>query len=243
MKIAAVVPAYNEEKYIGTTIGELKSCQLIDYIVVIDDCSIDNTAGIARETGVIAISHAHNQGVGGAIKTGFKKALEIGADMVVIMAGDGQMAVAELPKFIRQCENGFGLVIGNRFAETDPRDYGMPAIRYYGAKILSFMTYISTGQMVPDSQNGYTALSREALQKINIYTLANRWGIHNDIISRCAIAHIPIVNIPQVPKYYDSEGKRIHSKVWVLNIVVPNLYVFARSLTRRVLSVIGIRRF
>jgi len=243
VKIAAVVPAYNEEKYIGKTITELKSSPLIDYIIVIDDCSTDKTAEIASAAGVITIRHARNQGVGGAIKAGFKQALEIGADIAVIMAGDGQMAVAELPKFIQQCENGFGLVIGNRFAEADPRDYGMPPIRYYGAKILSFMTYIATGQLVTDSQNGYTALSREALRKINIDTLANRWGIHNDIISRCAIARVPIVNVPQVPKYYDSEGNRIHSKVWVLNIVVPNLYVFARSLTRRVLSVIGIRRF
>lgn len=243
MKVAAVVPAYNEEEYIGKTIEELRNCPLIEYIIVVDDCSKDKTYEIASQDGVILCRHSKNQGVGGAIKTGFKKALELNADVAVIMAGDGQMPVSELPNILQQCENGFGLVIGNRFAENDPRHFGMPTIRYYGAKILSFMTYVSTGQLIADSQNGYSALTREALQRINIDTLANRWGVHNDIISRCSIAGIPITTVPQEPKYLDSEGKRIHSKVWVLNIILPNLYIFTKSLVRRILSFFRIRRY
>lgn len=243
MKVAAVVPAYNEEEYIGKTIEELRNCPLIEYIIVVDDYSKDKTYEIASQDGVILCRHSKNQGVGGAIKTGFKKALELNADVAVIMAGDGQMPVSELPNILQQCENGFGLVIGNRFAENDPRHFGMPTIRYYGAKILSFMTYVSTGQLIADSQNGYSALTREALQRINIDTLANRWGVHNDIISRCSIAGIPITTVPQEPKYLDSEGKRIHSKVWVLNIILPNLYIFTKSLVRRILSFFRIRRY
>ena len=243
MKVAAVVPAYNEEEYIGKTIEELRNCSLIEHIIVVDDCSRDRTYEIASNDGVITCRHSKNQGVGGAIKTGFKKVLELNADIAVIMAGDGQMPVSELPKFLAQCENGFGLVIGNRFAENDPRQFGMPAIRYYGAKILSFMTWVATGQFIADSQNGYTALTREALQKINIDTLGNRWGVHNDIISRCSVAGIPITTIPQEPKYIDDEGKRIHSKVWVLNIILPNLHIFTKSLMRRILTLFGIRRY
>jgi len=241
MKVAAVVPAYNEEKYLGKTIEELRNCPLIDYIIVVDDCSIDKTNEIASQDGIILCRHSKNHGVGGAIKTGFKKALELNADVAVIMAGDGQMPVSELPKILQQCENGFGLVIGNRFAENDPRLFGMPTIRYYGAKILSFMTYISTGQSIADSQNGYSALTRESLQAIKIDTLINRWGVHNDIISRCSVAKIPIATVPQEPKYIDAEGKRIYSKVWILNIILPNLYIFAKSLIRRILSYCGIR--
>lgn len=242
MKTAAVVPAYNIAKYIGQTIAELKQSSLIDTIIVVDDDSTDETYDIASKMGVILIRHPKNKGVGGAIKTGFKKALEIDADVAVIMAGDGQMPVSELPKFLEHCYgNGFGLVIGNRFAENDPRDYGMPAIRYYGAKILSLMTYLATGQHVPDSQNGYTTLSREALQKINIDALVNRWGIHNDIISRCAVAGIPIISVAQNGRFLDEKGEPIESKVWVLNIIFPNFYVFVKSLARRIMNLIGIK--
>jgi glycosyltransferase involved in cell wall biosynthesis len=243
MKVAAVVPAYNEEKYIGKTIQELRNCPLIESIIVVDDCSGDKTCEIASQDGVILCRHSKNKGVGAAIKTGFKKALELNADVAVIMAGDGQMPVSELPKLLQQCENGFGLVIGNRFAENDPRHFGMPTVRYYGAKILSFMTYVATGQRIADSQNGYSALTREALQRINIDALVNRWGVHNDIISRCSVAGIPIATVPQKSKFVDAEGKRIHSKVWVWNIILPNLYVFTKSLMRRILSSCGIRRY
>jgi len=243
MKVAAVVPAYNEEEYIGETIEELRNCPLIEYIIVVDDGSNDNTYKEASRDGVILCRHSKNQGVGGAIKTGFNKALDLNADVAVIMAGDGQMPVSELPKFLQQCENGFGLVVGDRFAENDPRDFGMPTVRYYGAKILSFMTYVATGQSIADSQNGYTALTCEALKKIKINTLGNRWGVHNDIISRCSIARIPITTVPQEPKYIDTEGKRIHSKVWVFNIILPNFYIFTKSLARRILSFFGVRRY
>ncbi len=240
-KVAAVVPAYNEEKRIGRTIEKLQNSPYINHIIVIDDCSTDKTYEIATGTGVTLIHHENNQGVGGAIKTGFKKALEMDVDVAVIMAGDGQMPTFELPKFLKQCQEGYGLVIGNRFDGSDPRDYGMSQVRYYGAKILSFMTYIATGQKVPDSQNGYTALTRETLEKINIDSIANRWGVHNDIISRCAIAGIPIISIPQATKYFDRDGNRIGSKHFILNIIYPNLRVFFKALTRRVLSLFGIK--
>ena len=242
MKVVAVVPAYNEEKQIGNTIAELKGASHIDSIIVIDDCSTDKTYEIATNAGVIVIRHDKNKGVGGAIKSGFLKALEIDVDMAVIMAGDGQMDPVELPKFLKQCRNRYGLVVGNRFAETDPRDYGMPTTRYYGAKILSLMTYIATGQHVPDSQNGYTALSRDALLKIDVPTIVDRWGVHNDIISRCAIAGIPITSVPQNPKYFDANGEKIGSKHWSLNIIYPNLKVFFKTLTRRLLNAVSVRR-
>ena len=243
MKVAAVVPAYNVAKYIGKTIKEMQNCPFIDAVIVVDDCSTDATYDIASKTGVILIRHSKNKGVGAAIKTGFKKALEIGSDVAVIVAGDGQMPVFELPKFLEKCEDGFGLVIGNRFAENDPRDFGMPTIRYYGAKILSFMTYISTGYHIPDSQNGYTALTKETLQRINLDALANRWGVHNDIISRCSVAGVSMTTVPQVSKFLDDDGKRIKSKVWVWNIILPNLFVFFKASIRRILSFIGIKQY
>lgn len=242
LKVAAIVPAYNVAKYIGRTIEKLKKCSLVDYIIVIDDHSTDETYEIASKADVIVIQHRKNEGVGGAIKTGFKKTLEMEADVAVIIAGDGQMPISELPKFLQKCQQGYGLVIGNRFAENDPRKFGMPTIRYYGAKILSVMTYISTGHRIPDCHNGYSALTRDALQKINIDTLFARWGVHNDIISRCAVAGVPITTVPQVPKFLDENGQRIQSNVWVLNIVLPNLYVYGKLLLRSFLNRVGIKK-
>ena len=245
-KIAVVIPAYNEEQLIGKTLRSIP--EYVDFIITVNDGSTDNTAALIEQHRkhdhrIYPIMNNPNLGLGRSIWKGYAKCDELGADVFVVMAGDGQMPVFELPKFLKICEDGCGLVIGNRFAENDPRDFGMPAIRYYGAKILSFMTYISTGQHIPDSQNGYTALTKETLQEINLDALANRWGIHNDIISRCSVAGIPITTVPQASKFLDDDGKRIKSKVWVLNIILPNLFVFARALNRRILSSIGIKRY
>ena len=243
LKVAAVVPAYNEESRILRTIREISESGLVDTVIVVDDGSTDRTFELAASAGVVVIRHPENKGVGGAVKSGFRKALELGADVAVIMAGDGQMPVEDLPKFLQKCQEGYGLVIGNRFAEHDPRRFGMPGIRYYGAKILSFMTYIATGVRVPDSQNGYTALSREALEAIRVETLVDRWGVHNDIISRCAVAGIPIVSVPQRPRYFDERGARIGSKHRNFNVIGPNLRVFWKALGRRFMARLGWRRF
>lgn len=240
LSVAAIVPAYNEENYIENTIDEIKNSKLVDHIIVVDDGSTDRTSELAMKKDVILLRHKSNGGVGEAIKTGFKKALELDADVSVIMAGDGQMSTTELPKFLKKCEEGYGLVIGNRFAEIDPREYGMPNIRYYGAKILALMTYVATGKWVPDSQNGYTAFRREALEKMDVHTIYNHWGVHNDIISRCAVKDVPIALVPQKPKYFSENGERIKSEVWVFNIIIPNIRIFFKSLLRRVKKSVGL---
>jgi glycosyltransferase involved in cell wall biosynthesis len=92
MRVVVVVPAYNEEKLIARTIRTAPD--LVDHIVVVDDCSIDQTAKAALETGdprLVLMRHVKNTGVGGAICSGHKEALRLGCDVSVVMAGDAQM--------------------------------------------------------------------------------------------------------------------------------------------------------
>src|SRR5438552_12115110 len=95
--VAVVIPAHNEERFVGSVIRSMPS--LVDYVVVVDDCSTDNTAAVAREVSdprVHLVQTAKNSGVGGAMKTGYRKALELGPGIIVKMDGDGQMSAGDL---------------------------------------------------------------------------------------------------------------------------------------------------
>ena len=139
-RIAAVVPAYNESKLIGLTISTMPD--YVDHIVVIDDCSTDDTSAQALKVGdprVVLIEHEKNTGVGGAILDGHRRALELGADINVVMAGDAQMDPEYLPNLLDPlCHDGYEFTKANRFFSRTSYA-GMPALRLFGSVVLSFM--------------------------------------------------------------------------------------------------------
>src|SRR5437016_5449153 len=118
LSIAVVVPAFNEEAAIGATIRSVPG--FVDRVIVVDDASADGTARAARRSrrrGLELVSHAHNRGVGAAIVTGYRRALALGADVAVVMAGDGQMDPADLPGLLEPIAQGRAeYVKGNRFS-------------------------------------------------------------------------------------------------------------------------------
>lgn len=184
--VYAVVPAHNESSQIAAVIETMPA--LVDRIVVVDDTSKDNTVDIVeRFTGesgrTVLIRHAENQGVGGAIATGYKFARDEGADIAVVLAGDGQMDPDDLENIIDPVATGAAdYTKGNRLFYGDAWNM-IPHHRYLGNSFLSLLTKFASGYWhIADSQSGYTAISSLALNRINLDKIYKRYGMPNDIL-------------------------------------------------------------
>jgi len=229
LRIAVVIPAFNERGQIAATVATVP--ELVDHILVIDDASRDDTsrqaelaalrrAGPAR---VEVIRHAANRGVGGALITGYRRALAIGADVAAVMAGDGQMDPRDLPALLDPIAGGAAdYVKGNRFLH--PAIWtAMPATRILGNAALSMATRVTSGyRHVFDSQCGYTAIHRRALEAIDLEVLWARYGYPNDLLSRLHVAGVRVADVPVRPIYGDRWksgihfGTALHPIPWVL---------------------------
>lgn len=186
--IGVVIPAYNEEKLIANTLTSLPS--LVDTIIVVDDGSNDNTAGVVRKRAeddrrIVLIQHGVNEGVGGAIVTGYKKAVELEIDVTAVMAGDGQMDPRDLKNIVRPvAKRDVDYTKGNRLFQGDAWNM-IPHYRYLGNSFLSLLTKIASGYWhIADSQTGYTAISLPVLRKVNLDTIYKRYGMPNDMLIR-----------------------------------------------------------
>jgi glycosyltransferase involved in cell wall biosynthesis len=184
--ICVVVPAYNESSQIGKVIETMPD--FVDSIMIIDDASQDDTTEIVQQhqknhSRVEMIQHPGNQGVGGAISTGYKWARDKGYDVTAVMAGDGQMDPAELEKIITPIVEGSAdYVKGNRLFYGDAWNM-IPHYRYLGNSFLSLLTKIASGYWhIADSQSGYTAISLIALKRINLDKIYKDYGMPNDLL-------------------------------------------------------------
>lgn len=144
--------------------------------MVVDDASIDNTYNVAlnsRDSRVCVIKHEINQGVGNAIISGHKKALELGVNISVVMAGDGQMDPKYLPDLLDPIiEEGYHYTKGNRFFKRGSLRK-MPRLRIFGNIVLTFLTKLSSGYWhIFDPQNGYTAIRCDVLKKLDLDSIS-----------------------------------------------------------------------
>jgi len=204
--IAVVIPAYNEEKLLGQTIDTLP--EFVDKVVVVNDCSKDDTARVAQERvtlqpeKVILLQHEVNQGVGGAISSGYQWCREHKIDVAVVMAGDGQMDPEDLPTLLDPVvEDRVDFSKGNRLFTGDAWKK-IPRIRYLGNSALSLLTKIASGYWnIADSQCGYTAINAKALATINWDQMYKRYGQPNDLLVRLNIYNFRICDVPVKPIY------------------------------------------
>lgn len=208
--IGVVIPAYNEEGYVGEVIETLPS--FVDRTYVIDDGSTDDTwleiteyateynathpGTNGYDARVVPIQHKVNRGVGGAIKTGYLQALEDGIDVTAVMGGDGQMDPDVLTKFIDPVVEGKAhYAKGNRFMKFETLD-AMPRFRLFGNTLLSLLTKVSSGYWsISDPQNGYTAISQEALQRVDIDGMYEYYGYCNDLLVRLNLADCRVADV------------------------------------------------
>lgn len=213
MRIGVVIPCYKVRKHILGVIAAIGP--EVEAIFAIDDCCPEGSGDLirdqVRDPRVQVLRHDVNQGVGGAVITGYRAGLAAGMDIMVKIDGDGQMDPGLLPRFLAPLLAGDAdYAKGNRFFSVS-EVRRMPAIRLFGNACLSFMTKLSSGYWsIFDPTNGYTAIHRRALEIIDHRTLSRRYFFETDMLIRLGELRAVVVDIPMRPVYGDEvSGLRI----------------------------------
>ena len=197
MKITIGIPAYNEEKNIALIITKLK--KITDSIIVCDDGSSDLTGEIARELGAIVISHPKNMGYGAAIRSLFLKATELDLDGLITMDADGQHRIEDVNSVFKPINDEVAdIVIGSRF--LDKKSEEMPNYRKVGIKIITKVTNLSIKEKLTDSQSGFRAYNKKALQKVIPSDVG--MGVSTEILIKASNLELKVTEVP-IKVHYD----------------------------------------
>ncbi len=206
LRVAVVVPAYREERLIARTLSTVPDT--VDVVIVVDDASPDATferatSSAERDARIDVVRLSENQGVGGAIVEGYRRAIEAGADVAVVMAGDDQMDPGDLPALVAPiAEDRADYVKGNRWVHAEARR--MPLVRRIGSQVLGRTTgFIAGIPGLDDAQCGYTAVRLATLRDVPLDRVYPRYGYPNDMLLRLAAAGARIVQVPVRPVYGD----------------------------------------
>lgn len=203
--IATLIPAYNEEKQIANVLRTIPD--YVDHIVVVDDGSKDRTAEVVRacaveDPRVVLIEMERNSGCGAALAAAYKWALANNVDVAVSIDADGQMDVEEMIHLVTPIVDGRAdLTKANRLAS--PKYWSdIPKVRLFGNAALSVLTKIASGYWsVADSQSGYVAISRYALENIDWDNIYKSYGRPNDLLVRANVANCRVADVPSRPVY------------------------------------------
>ncbi len=238
--VTTVVPAYNEARHVGQVIQTMPA--IVDRIIVVDDCSSDDTTAAALAVGdarVVALQTPENQGVGGATIYGYRRALELGADLIVKMDADGQM----LPEYLSHLldaliDEGFDYAKGNRFLASEALSF-MPKHRLFGNIVLTFLTKLASGYWhIFDPQNGYTAIRATALRVLNLDRLHRRFFFENDMLVHLNFVRSRVKDVAIPARYADEKS---HLNLMGVTMTFPFLLV--RRFLRRVYEKYILRDF
>lgn len=165
MKILLIIPAYNEERNIENTVNKIiNSKQNFDYIII-NDGSTDNTKYICEKNDYSTINLVSNLGIGGAVQTGYKYALEHNYDVAIQFDGDGQHDIDSVHKLINQINKGYDIAIGTRFLDKEVSDFKSTKVRRIGIRIISNLIYIFTKKRVTDPTSGFRAVNKNVIKK------------------------------------------------------------------------------
>lgn len=203
-KIIAVIPAFNEEKYVGTVV--LRTRQYVDEVVVVDDGSTDQTADVARLAGAIVIRHEENKGYGAAVQRLLAEAKRRAADVVVLLDADSQHSPDEIPHLIKPVSEGFDLVIGSR----EKRRVDIPLYRRIGLRVISFFSYILSREKVADSESGFRVFSKEAIARLELRE--NGMSVSAETIAKAAEEGLKITERP-ISIRYTRDGSTLNPVV------------------------------
>jgi glycosyltransferase involved in cell wall biosynthesis len=238
--VGVVVPAYNEEKLVASTIEQIPA--FVDRILVVDDGSTDGTAERVRRSDprVELISHNGNHGVGAAIVSGYRRAIEQEIGVTCVMAADGQMDPNDLETLARPVARGeCDYAKANRLTTGEAWEV-IPKTRFFGGAILSVLTKIASGYWhVGDSQAGYTAITLDALRELDLERLYPRYGFPNDMLVHLNVRNRRVRDYPSRPIYGIGEESGIR-----LRVVVPRIsWLLAKGFCWRLKEKYVIRDF
>lgn len=232
--IAVTVPCYNELDKIEAVVSTMP--KFVDHIVVVDDCSTDGTYELLQSlekkyTTLKVIQNPKNGGVGAAIVTGYKYCRDEGHDIVVVMAGDGQMDPEDLPGLVQPLiDDKADYVKGNRFfTELGLKD--IPKQRLFGNMVLSAFTKVASGYWhVSDTQCGYTAINQAALNAVDWDGCYPRYGCPNDYLTKLNIANMRVAERPVKPVYGPNWGSKM--RIW--KVIMPMLWLLTKLTFERI---------
>jgi dolichol-phosphate mannosyltransferase len=213
-RVAAVVPAHNEAAHIAGVVARMPA--YVDAIIVVDDGSSDGTAQAAARVGdprVQTLQHAAPLGVGGATVAGARRALAIGAELIVKVDGDGQMDLERMDALLQPLAgDAYDYAKGNRFLHTSELRQ-MPASRLLGNLALTFLTKLASGYwQIFDPQNGFVAVKADTLRALDLDGLAQGFFFENDMLIHLNILNCRVIDVP-IPAHYGTERSslRVHS--------------------------------
>jgi glycosyltransferase involved in cell wall biosynthesis len=240
-KISVVIPCYREKAHVLDVISRIPD--YVDNIICVDDCCPDKTGEFIKQNcddnRIVIITHDKNQGVGGAMISGYKAALDSSADIIVKIDGDGQMDPELLPQFINPIiNNNSDYTKGNRFFDIENIS-AMPIMRLLGNAVLSFMSKLSTGYWKTfDPNNGYTAINAKALKHIPLQKINPGYFFESDMLFRLNTLHAVVVDIPMVAKYGEET-----SHVNIFNSIFIFSFFHTRNFFKRIIYNYFLRDF
>lgn len=203
-KIVVVLPAYQAEKTLEDTYREIPF-DMVDEVVIVDDNSADNTVEVARKIGIDHIvKHTENKGYGGNQKSCYKKALELGADIVVMLHPDYQYTPRLIPAMVQVIANDlYPVVMGSRILGQGALHGGMPYYKYFANRVLTFTQNILLNQKLSEYHTGYRAFSKEVLEAVDYEKNSDDFVFDNQMLSQIFMAGFEIGEITCPTKYFD----------------------------------------
>lgn len=232
-KIVVVLPAYNAEKTLKRTYDEIPF-DIVDDVVLVDDFSKDNTSQLGREIGIKhVIRHEKNKGYGGNQKTCYDKALELGADIVIMLHPDYQYTPKLIPSMSHLIASDlYPVVFGSRILGKGALRGGMPMYKYIFNRMLTLTQNILIGQKLSEYHTGYRAFSADVLRKINYQANSDDFVFDNQMISQIFYAGFEIAEITCPTKYFDeaSSINFLRSSKYGLGVLSTSISHFLNKL-------------
>jgi len=206
------MPAYNASKTLERTYNEIPM-DIVDEVIVVDDCSNDNTSEKARQLGIQhVIRHEKNTGYGGNQKTCYRTALDLGADIVIMLHPDYQYTPKLIPSMCYLIANElFQVVLGSRILGTGALKGGMPIHKFIANRVLTFFQNLMIGAKLSEYHTGYRAFSKKVLMDINYQDNSDKFVFDNQMLSQILYRGYEIAEITCPTKYFD-EGSSINLK-------------------------------
>jgi len=196
-RIVALIPAYNEERFIGSVV--LKARRYADAVIVVDDGSTDATGEIARAAGATVVRHEHNRGKGAALNTGLRKARALAPEAIVTLDGDGQHLIEEMPLVLAPILEGKAdIVVGSRY--LNGRCF-VPLHRILGHRAFTFLTNLVSGVHVTDSQSGFRAFSPRAVEALLFSS--SGFSVESEMQFLARENDLRMVEVPVTARYED----------------------------------------
>ena len=230
--IGVIIPSYRVRTKILKVIEEVPD--IVSVIYVVDDCCPEKSGAFVEsscsDSRVRVIYHTSNQGVGGAVMTGYKAAINDNVDIMVKVDGDGQMDPSLIPDFVAPIADGEAdYTKGNRFYDLEVI-HEMPKLRLFGNAALSFMTKLSSGYWdLFDPTNGYTAIHRDVARHLPFKKISRRYFFETDMLFRLNTLRAVVVDIPMDARYGDEISNLKISKI-LLEFFVKHVRNFGKRI-------------